>query len=377
MSNYFLTGGTGAVGSAIVPLLLTQTDSQVWLLMRARDDVQLQRRLQTLVDFWGWRDSPGLLARVHALRGDAAEPGFGLDRHAYTQLVSTCTHILHCAGVVRMNLPWAEARHAAVGSTQQILQLTRDIARNGRTVKLEFVSTLGIAGKHPGVLPETWIQEARSYHNTYEQAKAEAETLVQQAMEQEGLAVTVHRPSMVVGDSRDGRILHYQIFYYICEFLSGRRTLGLYPDFEQVRLDVIPVDWVAEAIVASSRLPDTAGRIFHLCGGFQDSPRLSDLKQLVRQTFRQHGLNVPPDFTLPRSWFARCVRLGMAFVPEKQRKALSTLPIYLDYLADQQGFGNPAYKAWLASRGLSLPKAEEYLPQVLRRYLLDRYPPDA
>jgi len=373
MSIYFLTGGTGAVGSAIVPMLMDDPDAEIRLLLRAKDGPDLARRKDELALFWGWRDSPEKLDRIRALRGDAAEPDFGLDSETYAALERECTHVLHCAGTVRMNLPLEDARRSAVGSAQQVLKLARGISRQGNLAKLEFVSTLGIAGKRPGVLPETWIDEARAFHNTYEQAKAEAENLVREAIAREGLPVTVHRPSMVIGDARDGRIVHFQIFYYICEFLSGRRTLGLFPDFGDVRLDVIPVNWVAEAIVASGRSADTAGRIFHLCGGPESSPRLEELKDLVREAFRHHGLGVPPGIGLPRTWFSAITRLATAFAPAKQRKALSTLPIYLDYLADQQGFDNTGYLDWLGKRGLSLPRPRDYLPRVLQRYLAERY----
>jgi thioester reductase-like protein len=372
MNTYFLTGGTGAVGSAIVPILLAQPETRVILLLRADSEADLQRRLGELHEFWGWSAAPDMRARVKAYRGDAARARFGLTEAEYAELVVDCTHILHCAGTVRMNLPLEDARRSAVGSAQEILGLARDLAASGHLSKVEFVSTLGVAGKRPGVLPEDWLDEAPLFHNTYEQAKYEAEGLIRAAIGNEGLPITVHRPSMVIGDARDGRIIHFQIFYFICEFLSGGRTLGLFPDFGDVRLDVIPVNWVAEAIAASSTDGQTAGRIFHLCTGAQRSPRLEDLKDLVRKEFRTHGRSLPPGLSLPRSWFAGLARFATRLAPERHRKALATLPIYLDYLADQQGFGNPGYVAWLTSRGMSLPDPRDYLPRVLGYYLAGR-----
>jgi len=243
--------------------------------------------------------------------------------------------------------------------------------------KFEYVSTVGVAGKRPGALPEIWMDEPREFHNTYEQAKAEAEEIIRSAIVDEGLPVTVHRPSMVIGDSRDGRIIHFQIFYFICEFLSGRKTLGLFPDFGEVQLDVIPVDWVAEAIVAASRDPATAGRIFHLCSGPDRAPRLEALKATVRGAFKSHGMRVPWGIRLPRGGFAALARLAAQLAPAAQRKALSTLPIYLDYLADRQGFDNTEYLNWLGSRAQHLPPAQDYLPGVLDYYLGKRYPASA
>jgi len=374
MSIYFLTGGTGAVGSAIVPLLLAEPDTEVRLLLRADSDAALAQRLEDLMGFWGWTDFHNKRVRIKAYRGDAALPNFSLPDAQYAELVSECTHVIHCAGTVRMNLSIEDARRSAVGSAQETVNFARRLAAAGRLRKFEYVSTVGVAGKRPGALPEIWMDEPRAFHNTYEQAKAEAEEIVRSAIAREGLPVTVHRPSMVIGDSRDGRIIHFQIFYFICEFLSGRKTLGLYPDFGEVRLDVIPVDWVAEAIVASSLDPETAGEIFHLCSGPELAPRLEDLKATVRTAFKAHGLSVPPGIRLPRRGFAALARLAARLAPVSQRKALATLPIYLDYLADRQGFDNAKYTAWLARRGMSSPRPEDYLPGMLDYYLNKRYP---
>ena len=374
MNTYFVTGATGAVGSALVPLLLAEPDTRVKLLLRAESDGALADRVSELMRFWGWSDSPEKMSRIQSYRGDAALPDFGLSDTHYAELVRECTHIIHCAGTVRMNLSIEDARRSAVGSAEATVSFARKLAAGGRLRKFEYVSTVGVAGKRPGALPEIWMDEPRAFHNTYEQAKAEAEEVVRRAIVTDGLPVTVHRPSMVIGDSRDGRIIHFQIFYFICEFLSGRKTFGLFPDFSEVRLDVIPVDCVAEAIVTSSRQSETAGKIFHLCSGPNSAPRLEALKRVVREAFKAGGLNVPPAIRLPRRVFAALARAATRLVPQPQRKALATLPIYLDYLADRQGFDNSGYVAWLAQRGKSLPNAEDFLPVMLDYYLSKRYP---
>ncbi|ATE59121.1 SDR family oxidoreductase [Thauera sinica] len=369
MRHYFLTGASGAVGSAIVPLLLSDPDTRVRILLRADSDEHLAARLDELCRFWELAPGSERRSRIQPLRGDASLPRFGLADADHAAIAADTTHIIHCAASVRMNDPLDKARRSAVGSAEAILALARELARRGSLQKLDFVSTVGIAGKRPGILPETWIDEPRAFHNTYEQTKAEAETLVREAIERERLPITVHRPSMVIGDSRDGRIIHFQIFYYICEILSGRRTLGLYPCFGDTRLDIIPVDWVAEAIATASRNPDTAGRIFHLCSGPERSPVLHELKTYVRDAFRSRGRRIPASITVPRTWFAALPRIAAPFVPERQRRKLSVLPIYMDYLADRQGFDNAAYLGWLEARGRHLPGAEAILPPALGYYL--------
>ena len=373
MNVYFLTGASGAVGSAIVPLLLSDPRTRIRILIRARTEQHLLERFDELCRFWDLPSGAEARQRIEPLRGDAAEDNFGLEPNTYERLCADTTHIIHCAATVRMNETLDDARTSALGSARQILALGRRLAAVGQLQKIEFVSTVGVAGKRQGALPETWIDEPRAFHNTYEQSKAEAEALVREAIEIEHLPITVHRPSMVVGDSRTGKIIHFQIFYFICEIMTGRKTLGVYPDFGDVRLDIIPVDWVASAIVDASRAPETAGRIYHLCSGPAHSPRLSELKLKLREAFRAHGQSIPPSLTIPRRAFAAIPRVAAVFAPPKMRRALSTLPIYLDYLADNQGFDNTVYTRWLAEQGLRLPHSDSFLPVILERYLQQKY----
>jgi len=356
-----------------VPLILSSPDAEVWLLIRAGSESVLAERMGDLLRFWGWQDDVDKAKRIHALAGDAAQPAFGLGDVQHAELASKCTHIIHCSGTVRMNLGLEDARRSAVGSAEQIFQLARRIADIGQLAKVDFVSTLGVAGKRNGILPEAWLEEMPTFHNTYEQAKAEAESIVRKAIDTDNLPVTVHRPSMVIGDSRNGRVIHFQIFYFLCEFLSGRKTLGLYPDFGGAQLDVIPCDTVAAAIVEASRDTTTAGRIFHVCSGANRAPTLEQVKIIVRDAFSHHGLRVPSAVNLPLRWYCRLAQAAAWLAPPGQRRVLATLPVYLDYLADRQAFGNDECGAWLARRGIAIPNPGDYLPNVLHHYLDQRY----
>ena len=198
--------------------------------------------------------------QVKALRGDVTLPRLGLDEADYQALCAECTHIVHSAGNVRMNLPIEQARHSSVDSAQNIIALAHD---SPRLEKVEFVSTVGVGGRTHGAVPEEWILTPRGFHNTYEQAKAEAEDVIRAELEH-GMALTVHRPSMVVGDTISGRIIHFQVFYHLCEFLSGRRTLGLAPGFGVARLDIVPADYVAKIIAWSSGTDITTVSYTHL-----------------------------------------------------------------------------------------------------------------
>jgi len=371
MKSYLITGATGVVGSSLVPVLLQDPEARLTLLIRANGAGKLAARLEKLYQFWSVPiDNASVRSRIEALAGDTTLPQLGLQPEDYRSVAASCTHIIHAAGLVRMNLPLEQARRSAVGSARNIVALARACPA---LQKLDFVSTVGVGGRLQQAIPERWLTEARAFHNTYEQAKAEAEDFLREQTAQAPLPLTVHRPSMVVGDSRDGRIINFQVFYFLCEFLSGRRTFGLYPDFGNARLDIIGCDIVAEGIAAASNDPQTIGRILHLCSGPQDALRIDELKPIARRAFAGRGLAVPGDHVLPRRWYSRLAQFGAMLAPPDLRKALSTLPIYLEYLADSQAFDDSAFRAWLVARGRSRPAPAAYVQQVLDFYFDQRY----
>lgn len=371
MSVYFLTGASGVVGSAIVPELLGQTEAEIRILLRPKKGQTVAARLAELESFW-LQHYPGLTtaqirARVRPVAGEITEPALGLSATDREGLVRSCTNIIHCAASVRMNLPLEEARQTALFPVQGVLELGRDCAQ---LRKAEFVSTVGVGGRWDGPLPERWITEPREFHNTYEAAKAEAEESLKQAVDA-GFPATVHRPSMVIGNSVTGAVIHFQIFYFICDFLSGRRTLGIYPNLEKGLLDVIPNDFVARAIVAASLDTETRGNIFHLCAGPARAVRLCDLRVAVRRAFRAaRQIGWLPQLDLSARNFTRLMRgMGM-FLPEKERRAIDTLPIYLDYLSGVQEFGNERTLRELTSKGIDLPDIDSAIERCLDFHLM-------
>ncbi len=374
MAHYLVTGASGVVGSAIVPRLAALPDTTVLVLMRPKKGSDLHTRFAELIAFWNAHypaelaavGAGGFAARVRPVSGEITEPALGLGAEDREALQRACTNIIHCAASVRMNLPLDEARQTALYPVASVIELAKACA-NLR--KVEFVSTVGVGGRWRGPIPERWVTEPREFHNTYEATKAEAEDLVHKEVDG-GFPATVHRPSMVVGDARSGAVIHFQIFYFICEFLSGMRTFGLFPRLGEATLDIVPNDYVAAAIVAASRNVDTAGSIFHLCSGPARALRLVELRETVREIFRRGGLmGWTPKIDFTRENFMRVMRGVATFLPERERRAVNTLPIYLDYLAGIQQFGNDDSTRRLTALGVATPDNDQVLRQVLDYYV--------
>jgi nucleoside-diphosphate-sugar epimerase len=256
---------------------------------------------------------------------------------------------------------------------QLILALAESCQSHGVLSKVDVVSTVGVAGRTAGLIPERPMPEVENFHNTYEAAKAEAEKIVL-AQWGRGLPITIHRPSMVVGDARTGKIIHFQVFYHLCEFLSGQPTLGLVIKATDATLDIIPVDYVARAIHWANCHPDTAGHIFHLCSGPEDAIKIPALMVKVRDFMSASGTRLPRLYPIPSTCFRALLPVMALFTPQKVRRAMRTLPLFLDYLDEPQTFANSETKKFFAPAGIRVPPVDTYLETILAYYYQMRSP---
>ena len=188
MQHYFITGATGVVGSAFLEKISSRGETAT-LLVRASTDIAAEDRLKSVLR--KCNISTAAAKRIRLVKGDLYDSRMGLNSDDYRHLTRDCTHIVHCAGNVQMNLPLAEARRQTLSATHNVLAL---LSASTAAKKLEFVSTVGVAGRVAGCLEEKWLTRSRRFRNSYEAAKAEAEEFVRERA-LSGLPVTVHRPS--------------------------------------------------------------------------------------------------------------------------------------------------------------------------------------
>jgi thioester reductase-like protein len=372
MRTVLLTGGSGVIGGALTGLLLGDGVTEVRLLLRAQSTARLEQRVRSLPAFCN-RDVAAAVSptRLRAFAGDVSRPLLGLDRATYDELTREVTHVVHAAGNVKLNQSLADARTSALEGTRHIVAFVQAAVGHGTFRKLEHISTVGVAGRLPGIVPERRLVEARGFRNTYEAAKAEAEEMLFEEMDR-GLPVTVHRPSMVVGDSRTGVVPSFQVFYYLCEWLSGQRTWGIVPDAGDLRLDIIPVDYVVRAIALALDHPDAAGRVFHLCSGPSQALPINTLSEHVAVAFGRHrGRQIRLRRVSPRL-VRRLLPLARAVAPPRVRRGLEAVPFFLSYLDERQAFDNTETRGFFASNGLSIPPVAAYLDHVLEFYLRTR-----
>jgi long-chain acyl-CoA synthetase len=289
---------------------------------------------------------------VAGLAGDVTEPGLGItDPHALDDV----THVIHCAATVAFDHPLDEARRINVGGTQAILDLCRRLPKLER---LDAVSTSYVAGKRSDIAHEADLEHDRGFHNTYEQTKYESEQRLRAAMRD--LPIAVHRPSIVVGDSRTGRTGSFKVLYWPLKVLA-RGWLPVVPYDAEGRLDIVPVDFVASAIVALSRDASTIGGTFHLAAGPGRDTTFGVLAtHLSGRLGRRQPVRVTP------AWWRRVIRPALMLMPSKNlRKTLETGVVYRPYLELRLQFDTTRADAHLHPAGVHCPAVISYIDTIV------------
>ena len=291
-----LTGATGFLGAQVARGLLACTDYTICVLIRGGDATCAAHRLSRA--WWDWPDLAGAIGnRVQVLAGDVGQARLGLREDDYAGLVAGLTHIVHTAADLRVNAPIAELRKTNLQGTEHVLELAQAAQADHGLARYSHVSTAYVAGGRSGPVPEDALTDAYGFSCAYEFSKYEGERLVQAA--RADLPISVFRPGMIVGDSATGAIKTFNTFYFPLRLYLGGR-LPLMPASRTQRVNLVPVDYVAEAIVRLTLEPEAAGLNFHLTAPYSTLPQAGELVEFVRAWAREQlGLRLPRPVFLP------------------------------------------------------------------------------
>ncbi len=278
-----LTGATGFVGMELLARYIERTERPIAMLVRARDDDAARERASTVVrNLFGYRSSRRYMKRIDAVAGDVTADGFGVSRSRRERLAERVATVVHCAATVSFALPLDESRETNVQGTRNALAFAKLAERRGGLQRYAHVSTAYVAGTHAGRFCERDLDRGQGFRNSYEQSKFEAEQLVRS---QDAVPFTILRPSIVVGDRRSGWTSAFNVLYWpLRAFARGLFTTV--PAVRSAPVDVVSVDYVADAIQALSGSADTEGETYHLTAGARAST-IGEIAQLASDYFRR------------------------------------------------------------------------------------------
>ena len=275
----FLTGATGFLGGQAARRLLAMEGIQLVVLVRGKDRREAEARLAR-----SWWNRPELCAaigtRIEVAAGDITSPRLGLTGEEYERLAGRITHVIHSAADLRLDGPVEELRRVNVQGAAEVLELARAAHRHHGLQRYAHVSTAYVAGRRTGVVMEDDLGDEHGFSNTYEQTKYEGERLVRASAGD--LPLTIFRPGMIVGDSRTGEITTFNTVYVPLRlYLTGR--LPVMPCRGNLPVNVVPVDYVADAVSRLTFDARAAGKTFHLTVPPRLLPTARELLEGVKQ----------------------------------------------------------------------------------------------
>jgi thioester reductase-like protein len=297
--TYFVTGATGFIGRHLLAKLLARK-GEVYCLVRKGS----QEKFEELRARFGADGK-----RLHAVSGDLSKSSLGISPAQRRTLAGRIKHFFHLAAIYDLAADAESQIEANVGGTRNALQLAEQINAGC----FHHTSSIAVAGLYPGVFREDMFDEAEDLDHPYFKTKHDAEALVRRST---AVPYRIYRPAVVLGHSQTGEIDKIDGPYYFFRALKKLRqslpqwmpVIGI----EGGRVNMVPVDYVVDAMDHIAHKPGLDGGCFHLT---DPAPRRIGE---VLNIFARAGH--APEMTM------RLDARMFAFVPAVVKQALAGLP---------------------------------------------------
>ena len=292
--------------------------------------------------------------RIALVEGDISKQQLALDESTYRELARRTTDVHHLAAVYDLAVPLEIAQRVNVDGTGNVLDFCRDCSDFRQ---LHYVSTAYVAGLRTGVVYEHELSLGQRHKNHYESTKFQAEVWVHDELRRGRVPTTIYRPAIVVGDSRTGETQKFDGPYYLLRTISRAvRMRQPIPQFgnADAPFNVVPVDFVVDAIAAVSRDPDAVGETLHLV-----DPDPLTARELLTLLAREYA-GKEPKVRVP----ARLVADSLRFKPIREmfEGAPRESIVYLNHPVR---FDTRRADSVLARHGLRCPGFPDYVSKVV------------
>lgn len=354
-TRMLITGATGFIGSQVAHRLMSE-DCNVVLFVRARSNEEAVLRLRR-----AWWDFPELRkhigTRVEVIAGDVKDKNLGLDEATYHSLVTSITHIVHSAADLRLNAPLEELNRTNVEGTLNALRLAEKAHEDHGLQRFAHVSTAYVAGSKEGRVEEDALGDYNMLDNNYERSKHLGEKAVRDYANR--FPISIFRPGMVVGDSTTGRVKTFNTIYYPLRlYITGR--IRFFPISSSTKVNLMPVDLVADSLVRLMLDPRAGGMTFHLTAPTDGSPKVGELVKEAKDWAKQNlrvKLATPLFLPLPSGAVVALLKVGA-------KGEASNLTQLAPYFSERREFSRDNVDRLLDTKGVDwrkiLPRLLEY-----------------
>ena len=337
-----LTGSTGYIGAHIACNLLSDSAEPLNLLVRARDEQEARERLwhsfQLHVEFP--RLDEFLRTRIRIFRGDLTSPRFGLAPDEYAEMVRTTDSVIHCAASLNRKSE-KSCLNVNLRGTLEVVQLAMRARDQHGLRRFSHVSTVAVAGHRANevVQEDQAIDWNRSDYDPYARTKKFCEHMVRELLHD--VPRTIFRPSIVLGDSRRPETNQFDMVRAFV-FLAG---LPVLPFRATDQIDIVPVNYVADAVSTLHMKDKPEHEIYHLSSG-KDSETFAQLTLALSQAQKKRPPRFAPRLEGPSSKMIH----ALAGRAGKLGGLATLLKVFLPYLVWNTVFDNARVVAEMGCR---------------------------
>ncbi|MEM7281696.1 MAG: SDR family oxidoreductase [Pseudomonadota bacterium] len=260
--TYFVTGATGFIGSRLVKKLLDRGGVVYFLVRDAK-----HKKLPELYERWGVDKK-----RAIPVVGDLTKKRLGVSKANMAKIKGNVKHFFHLAAIYDLSSPHDVQHKINVEGTENTIDLATHIGAKC----FHFASSIAAAGLYDGVFREDMFDEATGLEHPYFRTKHDSEGTVRMDC---SIPYRIYRPGIVVGDSQTGEMDKIDGPYYFFKLIQKMRrslprwmpTIGV----EGGRLNIVPVDFVVDAMDHIAHKKGLDGGCFHLVD--PDPKRVGDV----------------------------------------------------------------------------------------------------
>ena len=289
--------------------------------------------------------------RIGLVPGDVTVRDLGLSASNARQLRRHLGEAYHLAAVYDLAVSREVGRRINVEGTKNVLDFLEPAPRFER---LHYVSTAYVSGTARGTYRESDLDVGQGFKNFYEETKFQAEVEVARSR----VPRTIYRPGVVVGDSKTGETAKFDGPYYVLGLMERLPSPGVFfrLGFGYGTVNIVPVDFVVEALASLSASPASAGKTYHLCDPQPHSP--GEIAEMFAEAIGKSFVQVPVPMRVAKALFS----------PRPVQRFFGMPQEALDYFDDPVRHDTTQASQDLGELGIECPRLAEYIPRLVAFY---------